>query len=41
MLNMSLGIRLIATSINSQEELKILEDKEIDLIAGQITQNLK
>lgn len=41
MLNMSLGIRLIATSINSQEELKTLEDKEIDLIAGQITQNLK
>jgi len=36
MIKTSLGLKLIATSVNSEEELKSLENKGINLIAGMV-----
>ncbi|RXK11792.1 diguanylate cyclase [Halarcobacter mediterraneus] len=40
MVKMSLGIKLIATSINTKEELNALKNKDIKLIAGKITEGI-
>lgn len=41
MIKNSLSIRLIATSINTEEDLKSLKNKNIDFISGKVIENLK
>lgn len=39
-INKSLGVKLVVTSINDEEDLKIVRNKNVNFISGKITEHI-